>query len=436
MFPDETSRSCALYQEAKHFLPGGNTRTTVFLKPYPIYAARGEGCRVWDVDGVQRIDCINNFTAAIHGHAHPVLVREAIEQLRLGTAFGMPTQSEIELARLLTDRVASVEQLRFSNSGTEAVMNALKAARGHTLRPAIAKCEGSYHGTYDFAEVSMDSSPANWGNGAPRSVPYSKGTPQGVLDDVVVIPFNDVDGAAEILRARGCELAAILVDPMPNRAGLMPATPEYLAMLREVADEIGALLIFDEVISFRLGHGGAQGLWGVEADITCFGKIIGGGFAVGATGGRAQLMQVFDPTEGKPAVPQGGTFSANPMTMRCGLAAMEMLDQSAFAHLDRLGERARTGIDRAFRDSGIEGQTTGRGSLLKIHFTAEPITSYRTAQPDAEAASKLARLNIELLNRGVVMASYGLMALSTPMTDDDIDEVLSAFAASLKALSD
>lgn len=436
MFPDESSRSYEYFQEAKRFLPGGNTRTTVSLKPYPIYAARGEGSRVWDVDGIERIDCINNFTAAIHGHAHPRLVQEATKQLQLGTAFGMPTPSEIELAKLLTDRVASVEQIRFSNSGTEAVMNALKAARAFTSRPAIAKCEGSYHGSYDFAEVSMDSSATNWGNGAPRSVPYSKGTPQSVLDAVVVIPFNDVDGSAQILRERGRELAAILVDPMPNRAGLMPATPEYLAMLREVADEIGALLIFDEVISFRLGHGGAQGLWGVPADLTCFGKIIGGGFAVGATGGRAEVMQVFDPTEGKPAVPHGGTFSANPMTMRCGLVAMEMLDAAAFAHLDRLGERARMGIDSAFRAAGIDGQTTGLGSLLKIHFTASPITSYRTAQPDAKAASMLARFNMELLNRGCVMAAYGLMAFSTVTSEDDIDEVISAVAASLKAISD
>lgn len=436
VFPDKASRSSALYEEAKHVMPGGNTRTTVFLKPYPIYAERGEGCRVWDVDGVERFDCINNFTAAIHGHAHPVLMREAIDQIRLGTAFGMPTASEIDMARLLAGRIDSVEQVRFSNSGTEAVMMALKAARAHTSRPAIAKCEGAYHGSYDFAEVSMDSSAANWGNSAPRSVPYTKGTPQGVLDEVVVIPFNDVDGSAEILRARGQDLAAILVDPMPNRAGLMPATPEYLAMLREVADEIGALLIFDEVISFRLGHGGTQGLWGVEADITCLGKIIGGGFPVGATGGRAEVMQVFDPSAGKPAVPQGGTFSANPMTMRCGLAAMELLDQAAFAHLDRLGDRARDGIGRAFRDAGIAGQTTGRGSLLKFHFTDAPITSYRSAQPDAAANAMLARFNIELLNRGVLMAGYGLMAFSTPMTDDDIDAVVAAVSASLKALSD
>ena len=435
MFPDESSRSHAFFQDAREVLPGGNTRTTVFLKPYPIYAARGEGCRIWDVDGVQRIDCINNYTAAIHGHAHPRLVAEAVDQLRLGTAFGMPTQSEIDLARLLSERVASVEQVRFSNSGTEAVMTALKAARAHTSRPAIAKCEGSYHGTYDFAEVSMDSTAANWGEGAPRSVPFSRGTPQGVLDDVVVIPFNDVDGSAQILRERAQDLAAILVDPMPNRAGLMAATPEYLAMLREVADEIGAVLVFDEVISFRLGHGGAQGLWGVDADLTCFGKIIGGGFAVGATGGRAEIMQVFDPTDGKPAVPQGGTFSANPMTMRCGRVAMEMLDTAAFAHLDRLGERAREGIEAAFQDTGVEGQVTGRGSLLKIHFSAAPITSYRTAQHDAPAAARLARLNVELLNRGVVMAGYGLMAFSTPMNEDDVDEVVAAVAASLRAIA-
>ena len=224
MYPDSKSRSQKLYDRALTSLPGGNTRTTVFMKPYPIYAARGEGCRVWDVDGNEYIDCINNFTSLIHGHAHPLLVEAATRQLALGSAFGLPTLSEIELAELLASRLPSVEQVRFANSGTEAVMMALKAARAFTGRPKIAKCEGAYHGSYDYAEVSLDPAPEAWGRNAPVSVAYARGTPDNVLADVLTIPFNDAEAAVSLIREHGSELACVLVDPMPNRAGLAPAT--------------------------------------------------------------------------------------------------------------------------------------------------------------------------------------------------------------------
>src|SRR6201747_2678557 len=308
MYPDSMSRSQRLYDRALASLPGGNSRTTVFMKPYPIYAARGEGCRVWDVDGNEYIDCINNFTALIHGHAHPVLVEAATRQLALGSAFGLPTESEIELAELLASRLPSVDQVRFANSGTEAVMMALKAARAFTGRPKIAKCEGAYHGSYDYAEVSLDPTPEAWGRNAPVSVAYAKGTPDNVLADTIAIPFNDADAAVS--------------------------------------------LIFDEVITFRLGYRGAQGIWNIDPDLTTLGKIIGGGFPVGAICGHKEFMAVFDPRPGKPALPHGGTFSANPVTMRAGLVAMELLDQAAFARLDVIGNAVRSGIDNAFRKSG------------------------------------------------------------------------------------
>jgi len=435
MFPDLSSKSNALYERAKAFLPGGNTRTTVYMEPYQIYAARGQGCVVWDADDVPRIDCINNFTAAIHGYAHPELTRVAQEQAALGTAFGLATASEIDLAELLVTRVASVDQCRFMNSGTEAVMSALKAARAFTGRAKIAKCEGAYHGTYDYAEVSLDADPAASTSNSPASVAYAKGTPQAVLDDVVVIPFNDIEQSVALLRAHGSSLAAILIDPMPNRGGLVPADRAYLQALREVATEIGALLIFDEVISFRLGYNGAQAIWGVEADLTAFGKIMGGGFPVGAVGGRRTFMEVFDPTRGKPKLPQGGTFSANPMAMRCGFAAMQLLDHAAFEKLAAHGDRLRSSIDESFRKAGVPGQTTGMGSLLKIHLTNEPVRSYRSARPDKAASAKLAKLNNDLLNEGVIMASYGLMALSTPMTDGDIATIEKAVDRSIARLS-
>lgn len=420
-----------MHDRALASLPGGNTRSTVFMQPYPIYAARGEGCRVWDVDGNEYIDCINNFTSLIHGHAHPVLVEAARQQLALGSAFGLPTASEIDLAELLASRLPSVDQVRFANSGTEAVMMALKAARAFTGRPKIAKCEGAYHGSYDYAEVSLDPKPGEWGRNAPVSVAYAKGTPDNVLADVVTIPFNDAEAAVSLIREHGRELACVLVDPMPNRAGLAPADNSYLEALRRVTREIGALLIFDEVITFRLGYAGAQGLWGIDPDLTTLGKIMGGGFPVGAVAGGEDFMAVFDPRHGKPALPHGGTFSANPVTMRAGLAAMELLDDAAFAKLDALGETVRVGIDEAFRKTGVPGGTVGLGSLLKIHFADRPIRDYRSAYLTEHEAKRQAIFSRGLLNRGVLAAGYGLMALSTPMTEADAEAIIKAVAGAL-----
>jgi len=431
MYPDPKSRSQALYTRALASLPGGNSRTTVFMKPYPIYAQRGEGCRVWDVDGNVFIDCINNFTSLIHGHAHPALVKAATDQIARGTAFGLPTESEIDLAELLAARLPSVDQLRFANSGTEAVMMALKAARAFTGRPKIAKCEGAYHGSYDYAEVSLDPTPEAWGGNAPVSVAYAKGTPENVLADVVTIPFNDPEAAASLIREHGAELAAVLVDPMPNRAGLVPADKAYLEALRAVTREVGALLIFDEVITFRLGYHGAQGLWGIDPDLTTLGKIMGGGFPVGAIGGRAEVMTVFDPRHGKPALPHGGTFSANPVTMRAGLAAMQLLDEAAFKHLDALGDAVRDGINAAFRRHGVPGRAVGLGSLLKIHFAEREIRDYRSAYTTEQEAKRQAVFNSGLLNRGILAAGYGLMALSTPMTAAEADAIVAAADQSL-----
>jgi glutamate-1-semialdehyde 2,1-aminomutase len=435
MYPDPKSSSQKLYDRALSSLPGGNTRTTVFMKPYPIYAARGEGCRVFDVDGNSYIDCINNFTSLIHGHAHPVLIEAATRQLALGSAFGMPTESEVELAELIAARLPSVEQVRFTNSGTEAVMMALKAARAFTSRPKIAKCEGAYHGSYDYAEVSLDPTPDTWGRNAPVSVAYAKGTPEKVLSDVLTIPFNDAEAAVSLIREHGAELACVLVDPMPNRAGLAPADQSYLEALRQVTREVGALLVFDEVITFRVGYRGAQGVWGIDPDLTTLGKIIGGGFPVGAVGGRKEFMAVFDPRVGKPALPHGGTFSANPVTMRAGLAAMELLDEAAFVRLDAIGNAVRSGIDDAFRKHGVPGGTVGLGSLLKIHFADHPVRDYRSAWlTDAETRRQSA-FHRALINRGVLAAPNGLMALSTPMTDADIEAIVAAASGALADVS-
>lgn len=427
-----TEKSQALFQRALNVMPGGNSRTTVWHSPHPLYAASGSGCRLSDVDGKTYLDMLNNYTSMIHGHAHPVVAEAVRRQLDLGTCFAMPTEQEVVLAELLCERVPGFENVRFTNSGSEAVMMALKAARAHTGRPKIAKCEGAYHGSYDFAEVSLDAAPESWGNADPRSVAYTAGTPKSVLDDVIVIPFNIVDETERILRAHAGELACVLIDPMPNRAGLIPATPEYLEMLRRVTTETGMLLVFDEVISFRLGHAGAQGEFGVTPDLTTIAKIIGGGFPIGAVAGSARVMAVFDPRNGKPLAPHGGTFNANPISMVAGTAAMELLTPAEFDRLNALGQRARDGIARAFAESGVDGQVTGGGSLLRVHMTTTPLVDYRSARATDAQRAALTTVVDAMFANGVLMSETGLCALSTPMGEAEVDEFVAIFADALK----
>jgi glutamate-1-semialdehyde 2,1-aminomutase len=428
----ETQKSAALYERAKLVMPGGNTRHTVFRQPHQVYAVRGHGCRITDIDGNDRIDAVGNFTSLIHGYASERIRDAARRQIEDGLCFGMPTEGEIRLSEMLCERLPSVEILRYTNSGTEAVMNAIKVARAFTGRPKFAKCEGAYHGTYDPAETSQEARPETWGEiDNPVSVPTAKGTPQGVLDDVVVIPFNNTPVAEAILRAKGNSLAAVLVDVMPNRAGLVPAKPEFLQMLRRVTREIGALLILDEVITFRLGYNGAQGRFDLDPDLTTLGKVIGGGFPVGAIGGRRDVMSVFDPTNGSPAVPHGGTFSANPMSMMAGIAALEDLTPAAFVDLERLGALFDAGIQDCFRRHGIAGQLTGLGSLRRVHLSDAELSDFRSTFAAGDGPRRVGILARTLFDEGVLIAANGLMAFSTAMTEGDIQQIVDAFDRAL-----
>ena len=255
-YPDPTSRSAELHQRGLAAIPDGVSRSTVIIRPHPIYVDHGKGAWITDVDGNRYLDCNNNFTSIILGHANPMIEEAVKTQLSNGTAFSMATEAEVELAEILCRRISSCERMRFCNSGTEAVMGAIKAARAFTGRPAIIKVEGSYHGTYDHAEASLGSDPSNWGRGAaPSTVPYARGAPESLTDEVVVIQFNDAQGAVESIRQAGSRLAAVLLDPMPSRVGMPVLDPAFSEALRQTTREVGALLILDEVISFRLAHG-------------------------------------------------------------------------------------------------------------------------------------------------------------------------------------
>ena len=431
MYPDNQSNSAALFERAQA-LPGGNSRHTVFFPPYPIYAESGQGCRVTDVDGVQRIDFTNNYTALIHGHGHPEIVASIEQQLRKLTCVTLPTESEISLAELLCERVPGIEQVRFANSGTEAVMNTLKGARAFTGRPKIAKVEGCYHGGYDFAEISEAPHPDNWGDPLrPSSVPMSQGEPQGVLDDVVALPWNNLPAMEALIAEHADQLAAVLIDPLPMRMALTPVADDYLARVRELTRRHGIVLVFDEVMSFRLGYQGAQDYFGVVPDMTVLGKIIGGGFPIGAIGGRREFMEVFDPLAGA-KLPHSGTFCANPISMVAGYSAMKLMTPEQYTRIGKLGERMRAGLQEALDSTGVPGRVVGKESLCGLILSDAPLNNYRdfAAMPDIMARQR--ELFTRLLNRGVMATWQGLFNLSTPMSEAEIDYTIEQVTAVLR----
>lgn len=382
-------RQHPLADRARAVMPAGNTRSTVFVPPTPPFAESGSGAWVTDQLGHRVIDCNNNYTALIHGHADPAILDAVHDVIGSGTAFGLPTATEVALAEHLSDRM-SIDRWRFSNSGTEAVMTALRAARAFTGRDKIVRFEGSYHGTSD----------AVVGSSAP-------GVPRSVAESVVVVEQGDRAGFDAALALHGDDVAAVLIDLMPNRAGLVPADPEFVSHIRASTAARGILMIVDEVITFRLGFGGFHRTYDVKPDLVTLGKVIGGGFPVGALGGRSDVMDVFNPTEARP-VGWGGTFSANPVTMTAGLVALQQFDAEQVAALNSLGDDLRTRLV----SHGIA--VSGRGSLSRIREQVDP-----------------GELWWHLYQSGVMAGTNGLLALSTPMTNDDVDLIADAVVAAV-----
>jgi len=365
-YPNPDSNSAALFKQAQNVLTEGGSRSTIRIAPYSIYVREAQGKYVTDVDGNKLFDLNNNYTSMIHGHAHPDIVAAAIRQINRGTGYCFGSEAELALAELLCGRSPNFDKIRFMNSGTEAVMNAIKAARAFTGRPKIAKCENSYHGSYDFAEVSLGVDPTDLAAGDPVAQAYSKGTPQGVLDDVVVIPFNETETARRILDENAGDLAAVMIDPIGQGLARIPPSDEFLAMLEKFCSENDVLYILDEVIAFRAGYSGLQGARKLKPHLTTLGKIIGGGFPVGAVAGNADVMSVFEADEAKARLPHGGTYNANPVTMAAGHKAMEMLTTEQYAHINRLGDEFRKGVREVFDISDTNGEVEGQYSIFSM----------------------------------------------------------------------
>ena len=419
-----TPKSRALWEEGRKYLPGGDSRNSIFWEPYPIFIESGRGCRVVDADGVERLDFINTMTSLILGHSPPSVMEPVAEQLRKGVVYNAPNQHQVRLAELLCQRVPSFDLVRFTNSGTEATLNTIRAARAFTGKSRIAKIEGGYHGSHDVVTVSVRVNPAIAGApDQPKPVAASAGLPDGLLDQVTVVPFNE-DAARGVLEQHKDDLAAVIVEPVMGSVGMLPGTPEFLAMLREFTEDNGIVLIFDEVISFRVAPGGAQEYYGVTPDLTSLGKIIGGGFAVGAFGGRADIMDLYDPTKG-PRVSHAGTFNANPVTMLAGAVTLEQLTPEIYNSLEELTGRLQQGIRDICAELDVPVQLTGLGSLFGIHFTPGPIGNYRDIA--AEDSTLREQVFLGLLNEGIMTASNLVGALSTVISEAEVEAFLEAF---------
>jgi glutamate-1-semialdehyde 2,1-aminomutase len=403
-----TPRSRAMFERATASLPGGSTRTTVYAAPYPPYIESGAGLRIRDLDGNVYRDFLGNYTSLILGHAHPAVVAAVEAQVRRGSAFAAPTETEVELAEEIRRRVPSLERLRFTSSGTEATMFAIRAARAFTGRSLIARFDHSYHGTHDGIMVG------------------TAGVPDALSGLIVDLPWGDPEGIEAALRRRERELAAIIIEPVQGAGGVRAPEPGFLPFLRDLADRLGALLIFDEIISFRVAPGGAQALYGVRPDLTTMGKIIGGGYPLAAFGGRAEVMDIFDARRAG-AVSHGGTFNGSPVAAAAGLATLRQLTPETYTRLDALGERLRTALTSEIERDGLDARVSVVGSLFQV-FSGERVTAFATGVAGGPS------LYLGLLLEGFALAPRGMGGIPAIAEPSDIDDLAAAIGRVLVTL--
>ncbi|MEM4648357.1 MAG: aspartate aminotransferase family protein [Nitrososphaerota archaeon] len=418
---EATPSSRARFEEARKHLPGGVSYSIRYFEPYPIYVSAARDRRIWDLDGNEYTDYWMGHGALLMGHGYRPVIEAAMSQLREYAHVGLPHEWEVKLARQISRMVESVEMIRFTNSGTEAAMYACRLARAYTGRKAIAKFEGGWHGGFDCLHIGVQ---------PPYEAPGSLGILEDSLKHTILLPFNDLEGVER--RVKGLELAAIIIEPVLGAGGAIPADPDFLKGLREICDSLGALLIFDEVITgFRLSPGGAQKIYGVKPDLTIFGKILGGGiFPSGGFGGRADIMELLDqvkhPRPHERAF-QGGTYAANPLTTRAGYTLLRELEEKPeiYQELNTLGEHARNELENVFSRYGLEAHVTGIGSMIGLHFTREKPRSAAMAQ--REKRLELAKaFFIHALESGIIYLTpeSPLLFISAAHTREDLDRLI------------
>jgi glutamate-1-semialdehyde 2,1-aminomutase len=419
-----------LFAEALKYIPGGvNSPVRAFraVGGNPFFVNKAKGARIWDMDGNELIDYVGTWGPAILGHAHPKIISAVKSATDHGTSFGISNPFEVKMAKLICELVPSIQKVRMTNSGTEACMSAIRLARGFTKRDKIIKFDGCYHGHVDSLLVKAGSGALTFGN------PDSSGIPAAFTQHTIVAPFNDAEAVKNIFAANKNEIAAIILEPVPGNAGLYLPKPGYLEFLREVTKANGALLIFDEVMTgFRLAKGGAQERFNISPDLTCLGKIIGGGLPVGAFGGRAEIMDLLAPLG---PVYQAGTLSGNPLAMAAGIAALEELQMTdAHCQLEELGEQLEAGMKDAAKSAKIPVQFNFCGSMFCTYFTSEPVHNLAGAMKSDLV--RFAKFFHAMLAEGIYFAPSQFEAgfISTAHTAADIERTVKAAAKILRGL--
>jgi len=427
-YRERTPRSLELLERTKPLIPTGHAGGMWYQLPYPVLLERGKGSRIWDVDGNEYVDLRIGDWVLIHGHCNDHIRDAVVAQLDKGIQFGCPDWDlSYRMASMLIERMPSVERVRFLVSGTEANLLAMRLARAYTGRTKIAKTEGSYHGHADHTVVGSSTVGIQ-----PRKVPA--GVVPSVADEHVEIPFNDPDGAEDVLEREAADVAAVLVEPVQGAAGMIDATTEYLQRLRDVTARLGIVLIFDEVVTFPVAYGGAQAYHGVTPDLTTMSKAIGGGLPMSALGGRSELMDLLDPElyGGKAPVTSVSTFGGNQVSLAAGIAALELLTPEVHARVQAMGDRARNGIDELGRRYDIPLHSSGLGHLFGMHWAPERVVDYRTRMQSDRA--KIVNLHLALMNQGYYQMSLGYFLISTEIGEPEIDGFLAAVERALHTL--
>lgn len=414
-YSSRTRRSRELWRSGCAVLADGNTRALATYPPHPVVLLEGAGGRLTDADGNGYYDLLNNYTALVHGNAHPALTEAAASVIATGTVFPAPHPAQMRHAALLCERLAGAEMARYTNSGTEAAMLAVRAARAATGRETVVKARGGYHGSWDGLVP-------NAGFEAGPGVAKAAGIQAGVLERLGVAEYNDVEDLERVCQLAGSDLAAIILEPMLGSGGAVPADPAFLVAARRLADELGALLILDEVQTFRLAPGGLQSVLGCTPDLTVLGKLVGGGFPIGAVAGRRDVLEVFSARSDR-HVEHSGTFNGNLVSMAAGTKAMELLSPEAIERINEAGALLRLAAGKAIASCGLQGTVTGYGSMLNVHLGPAVGAVSNDADVLAEDTRAMELFHLALMNEGVFSAPRGFLNTSTALADDDIADV-------------
>lgn len=416
-YVDATPRSRELFEEARRLMPAGVSRSSLAVGPHPVFIERAQGKHLIDVDGNELVDCWNAASSLPLGHRHPAVVAAIEEQVARGPGFGAMSAAEVTFARLVSERIPSIERMRLTLTGTEATMFAIRLARAYTGRMKLARMEGSYHGSHDMLCSGQGAALGGIWPGTENG-PVANGVALEVRDHVAFMPFNDLPACKRVVEANAAELAAVIVEPFMGTGGGIAAEPGFLQGLRKLCDDHGVLLIFDEMISIGLDRGGAQAFYGVTPDLTAAGKLLGGGMPMGVFGGRADIMALLEPKDGVPPVLHTGTWNGHATCVAAGVAQLQALDDDAYGYLHRIGGRLRDGVRGLAEELKIPLQVTGVGHFSAFHFNERPIRTHTDTRTNDVA--RMTRVALAMLTRGFFMFG-GRTNLSTAVTDTDVD---------------